>query len=76
MASSLVTKIGQLINLHKKINDYLFYKWDLNGGNFMKPKDWTLENGSLKVDVFQVDSLHLTKDGNVNVNSQCHQIEL
>ena len=54
----------------------MFYKWDLNDVNFMKPKDWTLENGSLKVDLFQVDSLHLTKDGNVNVNSQYHQTEL
>ena len=25
----------------KEINDNLFYKCDLNGVNFIKPKDWT-----------------------------------
>ena len=52
----------------KEINDYLSYKCDLNGVNFIKPNDWTLRNGSLKADLFHFDNLHLIKDGNTKLS--------
>ena len=52
----------------KEINDYLSFKCDLNGINFIKPNNWTLHNGSLKANLFYVDNLHLIQDRNIKLS--------
>ena len=52
----------------REINDYLSYKCDLNGVNFIKPNDWTLRNGSLKASLFHFDNLHLIKEGIIKLS--------
>ena len=49
-------------------NDYLLYRCSLNDFNFIKPKDWTLHNGSLKPNLFYMDNLHLVEEGNMNLS--------
>ena len=51
-----------------EINDYLLYKYSLNDFNFVKPKDWTLHNGSLKPNLFFMDNLHLVEKGNMKLS--------
>ena len=51
-----------------EINDYLSYKCGLNDFNFVKPKDWTLHNGSLKPNLFYMDNLHLVEEGNMKLS--------
>ena len=51
-----------------EINDYLLYKCSLNDFNFVKPKDWTLHNGSLKPNLFYMDNLHPVKEGNMKLS--------
>ena len=51
-----------------EINDYLLYKCSLNDFNFVKPKDWTLHNGSLKPNLFYMDNLHLVEEGNMKLS--------
>ena len=52
----------------KERNDYLFYKCDLNGVHFIKTKDWTLQNSSLKATIFYVDNLHLIEGGDIKLS--------
>ena len=40
----------------------------MNGTNIIKPNDWTLRNGSLKVSLFHFDNIHLIKDGNIKLS--------
>ena len=51
-----------------EINDYQLYKCSLNDFNFVKPKDWTLHNGSLKPNLFYMDNLHLVEEGNMKLS--------
>ena len=51
-----------------EINDYQLYKCSLNDFNFVKPKDWTLHNGSLKPNLFSMDNLHLVEEGNMKLS--------
>ena len=52
----------------KEINDYLSNECDLNGINFIKSNYWTLQNGSLKANLFYVHNLHLIQDGNIKLS--------
>ena len=45
----------------------MFYKCNLNGVNFIKPKDWALQSGSLKAIWFYTNNLHFVKDGNIKL---------
>ena len=47
-----------------EINNDLPYKCKQNGFTFIDQKDWTLQDGSLKPNLFYVDKLHLVEDGN------------
>ena len=58
----------------KKLNEYLSYKCDLNGVNFVKPIDWTLPNGFLKANLIYVDHLHLIQGGNIKLSMSPNQI--
>ena len=40
----------------------------MNGVNFIKPKDWTLRHGFLKVNLFYFDNLHFIKDENIKMS--------
>ena len=51
-----------------EINDYLLYKCSLNDFNFVKPKDWSLHNGSLKPNLFYMDNLHLVEERNMKLS--------
>ena len=51
----------------KETNDVLFYKCNLNNILFVNPTGWTLENHSLKPNLFYMDNLHLVKDGNTKL---------
>ena len=42
-----------------EVNKYLCY--NLNGINFINQTDWTLQDGSLKPDLFYANKLHLIK---------------
>ena len=50
-----------------KINNYLCSKSKSNGGNFINHTDWTLQDGSLKSNLFYTDKLHLIEEGNVKL---------
>ena len=50
-----------------KINNYLCSKSKSNGGNFINHTDWTLQDGSLKPNLFYTDKLHLIEEGNVKL---------
>ena len=50
-----------------KINNYLCYKFKLNGINFINHTDWTLQDGSLKPNLFYADKLHLIDEGNAKL---------
>ena len=50
-----------------KINNYLCYKSKLNGINFINHTDWTLQDGSLKTNLFYTDKLHLFEEGNAKL---------
>ena len=52
----------------KEVIDFLSYKCDLDGVNYIKSNDWTLHNGSLKANLFYFDNLHLNKDGNAKLS--------
>ena len=45
-----------------------FSKCDFNGVNFVKRKDSTLQNSSLKANLFYVDNLHLIENGNIKLS--------
>ena len=45
----------------------MFQKYDLNGVNLIKPKDWTLQNGYLKANLLHVDNLNLIKNENIKL---------
>ena len=51
-----------------EINDYLLCKCSLNDFNFVKPKDSTLHNGSLKPNLFYMDNLHLIEEENMKLS--------
>ena len=58
-----------------EINNYLFYKSKLNGVNFINHSDWTLQDGSLKPNLFYVEKLHLIKEGNAKLAASiCNSI--
>ena len=40
----------------------------MNDFNFVKPKDWTLHDGSLKPNLFYMDNLHLVEEGNMKLS--------
>ena len=40
----------------------------MNDFKFVKPKDWTLHNGSLKPNLFYMDNLHLVEEGNIKLS--------
>ena len=40
----------------------------MNVVNFIKPNDWTLQNGSLKTNLFYFDKKHLIQDGNIKLS--------
>ena len=40
----------------------------MNGVHFIKTKDWTLQNSSLKATIFYVDNLHLIEDGDIKLS--------
>ena len=40
----------------------------MNSVNIIKPKDWTLQNGSLKANLFHVDNLHLIENKNIKLS--------
>ena len=50
-----------------EINNDLLYKCKQNGFTFIDQKDWTLQDGSLKPNLFYVDKLHLVEDGNAKL---------
>ena len=50
-----------------EINNDLPYKCKQNGFTFIDKKDWTLQDGSLKPNLFYVDKLHLAEDGNAKL---------
>ena len=50
-----------------EINNDLLYKCEQNGFTFIDQKDWTLQDGSLKPNLFYVDKLHLVEDGNAKL---------
>ena len=50
-----------------EINNYLCYKSKSNGVNFINHTDWTLQDGSLKPNLFYTNKLHLIKEGNIKL---------
>ena len=52
----------------RETNDILFYKCNENHILFINPTGWTLENDSLKSNLFYIDNLHLVKDGNIKLS--------
>ena len=50
-----------------EINHYLCYKSKSNGVNFINHTDWTLQDGSLKPNLFYTDKLHLIEERNVKL---------
>ena len=50
-----------------EINNYLRCKSKLNGINFINHPDWTLQDGSLKPNLFYADKLHLTEEANAKL---------
>ena len=45
-----------------EINNYLCYKFKLNGINLIFQTDWTSQDGSLKPNGFYADKLHLIEE--------------
>ena len=50
-----------------EINNDLLYKCKQNGFTFIDQKDWTLQDASLKPNLFYVDKSHLVEDGNAKL---------
>ena len=50
-----------------EINNYLCYKSKSNGVNFINQTDWTLQDGSLKPNLFYTDKLHIIEEGSVKL---------
>ena len=50
-----------------EINNYLCCKSKLNGINFINHTDWTLQDGSLKPNLFSTEKLHLIEEGNAKL---------
>ena len=47
-----------------EINNFLCYKSKLNGINFINHTEWTLQDGSLKPNLFYANKLHLIEEEN------------
>ena len=50
-----------------EINNNLCCKSKLNGINFINHTDWTLQDGSLKTNLFYVNKLQLIEEGNATL---------
>ena len=50
-----------------EIKNYICYKSKSNGVNFINHTDWTLQDGSLKPNLFYTNKLHLMEEGNVKL---------
>ena len=50
-----------------EINKYICYKSKLNGVSFINYTDWTLQDGSLKPNLFYANKLHLIEEGNAKL---------
>ena len=50
-----------------EINNYFSYKSKLNGLNFINHTEWTLQDGSVKQNLFYVDKLHLFEEENAKL---------
>ena len=50
-----------------KINNYLCYKSKLNGVNIINHTEWTLQDGSVKQNLFYAGKLHLFEEENAKL---------